>query len=463
LTSQLANCFKFYIIAYENMSRLNLLQKAERIYGAALAEVEPKNLIKKNVSVRNDKLRVEDRIFDLSSFKGIFLVSIGKAAPFMAEGLCGILGKRLKEGIALFVPGAEQKLEKIICLPASHPLPDEKSVAAAKRILELATKAGPRDLIFFLISGGGSAQVCLPAEGVSLAEKRNVTEMLLKAGASINELNTVRKHLSRIKGGRLAQAAFPATVINLIVSDVVGNDLENIASGLTCWDSSTYAEAFRVLKKYGLWDLAPGSVRKVISKGMEGKISETIKRGAPVFRRVYHFIIGDNLLALNAAQKEARRLGFKTSILTSADRGEARDMARSYVSLLQNLPRPKKTQRPLCLLSSGELTVTVRGRGKGGRNQEFVLAALQEMKRCISGFSDWLVLSFGSDGIDGPTDAAGAWADRSILKKAKELGLDPQKYLDDNDSYNFFKKAGGLVITGPTHTNVMDIRIFLIS
>jgi glycerate 2-kinase len=445
------------------MGRLNFLQKAERIYGAALAEVEPENLIKKNVSVRDNKLRVQGRIFDLSSFKDIFLVSIGKAAPFMAESLYEILGKRLREGIALFAPGAEKKLGKIICLPASHPLPDERSAAAAKRILELAMKAGARDLVFFLISGGGSAQVCLPAEGVSLVEKRNVTEMLLKAGASIDELNTVRKHLSRIKGGRLAQAAFPATVINLIVSDVVGNDLENIASGPTCWDSSTYTDAFRVLKKYSLWDLAPGSVRDTISKGRKGKISETIKREAPVFRRVYHFIIGDNLLALHAAQKEARRLGFKTSILSSADRGEARDMARNYVSVLQNLPRPKKTQRPLCLLSGGELTVTVRGAGKGGRNQEFVLAVLQEMKRHLPGFSEWLVLSFGSDGTDGPTDAAGAWADPSILKKAKELGLDPQKYLDDNDSYNFFKKAGGLIITGPTRTNVMDIRIFLIS
>ncbi len=452
------------------MSRLNFLQKAERIYGAALAEVEPENLIKKNVSVRNDKLKIQDRIFDLSSYKDIFLVSIGKAAPFMAEGLYGILGKRLKEGIALFVPGAkkklnqmEKKLNQIICLPASHPLPDERSLAAAKRILELAMKAGARDLIFFLISGGGSAQVCLPAEGVSLIEKRNVTEMLLKAGASISELNIVRKHLSRIKGGRLAQAAFPATVINLIVSDVVGNDLENIASGLTCWDSSTYADAFFVLKRYGLWDDVPGSIREVVKKGMEGKASETIKREAPAFKRVHHFIIGDNLLALRSAQKEARRLGFKALILTSADRGEARDAARNYVSLLQNLPRPKKTQRPLCLLSGGELTVTVRGRGKGGRNQEFVLAALREMKRCLPGFSNWLVLSFGSDGIDGPTDAAGAWADPSILKKAEELGLDPQKYLEDNDSYNFFKKAGGLIITGPTHTNVMDIRIFLIS
>lgn len=445
------------------MIRLNFLQKAEKIYRAALAEVEPESLIKKNVSMRNDKLRVQDRIFDLSSFKNIFLVSIGKASPFMAEGLCGILSKRLKEGIALFAPGEEKKIDKISCLPASHPFPDKRSLAAAKRVLELAMKAGERDLIFFLISGGGSAQICLPAEGVSIEEKRQATAVLMKAGASISELNTVRKHLSRIKGGRLAQAAFPATVINLIVSDVVGNDLENIASGPTCWDSSTYADAFFVLKKYGLWDDVPGSIREAIKKGMEGKASETVKREAPVFKRVHHFIIGDSLLALQAAKNEAQRLGFKTLILTSADKGEARDVARNYISLVQNLARLKKTQQPLCLLSGGELTVTVRGRGKGGRNQEFVLAALQEMKNCLPGFSNLLVLSFGSDGIDGPTDAAGAWADQSILMKAEELGLDAQKYLSDNDSYNFFKKAGGLIITGPTRTNVMDIRIFLIS
>jgi len=444
------------------MSRANLFQKAERIYRAALAEVEPENLIQKSVSIKNEKLRVQDRVFDLSSYKNIFLVSIGKAAPFMAESLSRILSKRLKKGIALCLPQTKKKLERITCLPASHPLPDEKSLAAAERILELATQAGERDLLFFLISGGGSAQICLPLEGVSLGEKRQVTEMLLKAGANINELNTVRKHLSRIKGGRLAQAAFPATVINLIVSDVINNDLESIASGPTCWDSSTYTEAFRVLKKYGLWPRTPGPIRRVISRGMEGKIGETVKRGAPVFRRVHHFIIGDNLLALKAAEREARRLGFETSILTSADQGEARDVAQNYVSLIHNLSRSKKSLKPLCLLSGGELTVAVKGRGKGGRNQEFVLAALQEMKRRPLGVSSWLILSLGSDGVDGPTDAAGAWAEPSILKKAEELGLHPEEYLDDNDSYNFFRMAGGLIFTGPTRTNVMDFRIFLI-
>jgi len=444
------------------MAGLNLLQKAERIYKAALAEVEPENLIRKNISIRNDELKVQSRTFDLALFNNIFLVSIGKAAPFMAESLSRILGKRLKEGIALFLPQTKKKLKNIISLPASHPLPDERSAAAAERILELVMKVKKRDLLFFLISGGGSAQICLPAEGVSLGEKRKITEMLLKAGASISELNTVRKHLSRIKGGRLAQAAFPATVVNLIISDVIDNDLENIASGPTCRDSSTYADALRILKKYSLWDNAPASIKKVIKNGMRGKVRETVKKGALALRDVHHFIIGDNLLALNAAKKEARKLGFKTSILTASDQGEARDVARNYVSLLPNLIQSRKTPQPLCLLSGGELTVTVRGRGKGGRNQEFVLAALQEMKRHLPGFSKWLMLSLGSDGIDGPTDAAGAWAGPSILKKAGDLGLDLQKYLDDNDSYNFFKKAEGLVITGPTRTNVMDIRIFLI-
>jgi len=442
---------------------MNLLKKAEKIYKAGLAEVDPENLIRKNVSIRKNKLTIHDKNFELTSFKNIFLVSIGKAAPFMAESLSRILGRRLKEGIALCLPEKKLTLGKIKCLPASHPLPDDKSVAAAERILELAGRAREKDLLFVLISGGGSSQVCLPAEGLSLEEKRLITAMLLKAGASIVELNTVRKHLSRIKGGRLAQAAFPATVINLIISDVIDNDLENIASGPSCWDSSTYADSFRVLNKYGLWDKSPGSAREIIEKGMRGRTSETLKREDPVFKQVYNFIIGDNLQALGEAKREAEALGFKALILTSSDRGEAREAARNYVSLLLNFARSKKPALfPSCLLAGGELTVTVRGKGEGGRNQEFVLAALREMKNRSEGISNWLILSLGSDGIDGQTDAAGAWAGPSTLRRTEHLGLDPQKYLDDNDSYNFFKQAGGLIITGPTKTNVMDLRFFLL-
>jgi glycerate 2-kinase len=438
-----------------------LFRKAEKIYKAALSEVNPGNLIKKSVSVQEDKLIIQDRKFDLEKFANIFLVAIGKAAPFMAEGLQDVLGDRIKEGISLYLPQNKIALKNISSLPASHPLPDERSLQAAQSILSLAEKLGEKDLLFVLISGGGSAQISLPAEGVSVEEKRLITDRLLKAGAEITELNTVRKHLSRIKGGRLAQEAFPATVISLVISDVRGNDLENIASGPTHWDSSTYGDAFQVLKKYKLWDGAPVSIKTVIERGIQNKIQETAKREAPVFKQVHNIIIGDNLEALRAAQGEARKLGFRSLILTSSDQGEARDAARNYVSLFMNLLRSEKTtSQPLCFLAGGELTVTVKGKGTGGRNQEFVLAALIEMKKSYHEERKWLILSIGTDGIDGPTDAAGAWITPSVLKIAEESSLDPKEYLDDNDSYNFFKRAERLIYTGPTHTNVMDLRLF---
>jgi len=445
-----------------NITPSELLRKAEKIYKAGLAEVEPENLVKKNVSTRGEKLIIQDKIFDLASFNSIYLVSFGKASIFMAKTLMELLGDRIKEGIAVCLPQKEIRLKNIICLSASHPLPDKRSVTAAQDILSLARKAGEKDLLLVLVSGGGSAQICLPHTGISLDEKRFVTEKLLKAGASITELNTVRKHLSRIKGGHLAQEAYPATMINLIISDVRRNDLESIASGPTHWDSSTYEDAVQVLEKYKLWNSAPSSIQEVLKKGIQGKIVETLKKDNQVFRNVFSFIIGDNRAALRTAKKEAQRLGFKTFILTSSDQGEARDIARHYISLLLNILQSGKIiSQPLCLLAGGELTVTVKGKGKGGRNQEFILAALIEMEGHFKEYEGWLILSLGSDGIDGPTDAAGAWANESSFEQARKLSLDPSEFLERNDSYNFFKKGGGLIITGPTHTNVMDLRLFL--
>jgi len=450
-------------MASKEITDSELLRKAEGIYKAALSEVDAESLIKKNVAVRDEKLIIQEKSFDLRRFDNIFLVAIGKAAPFMVKGLRDVLGDRIKEGIALYLPQNKIILENITSLPASHPLPDERSLQAAQRILSLAQRLSKKDLLFVLISGGGSAQISFPADGVSLEEKRLITDRLLKAGADITELNTVRKHLSRIKGGRLAQEASPATIISLVISDVRGNDLENIASGPTHWDSSMYEDAFQVLKKYNLWDSAPASIKAVIDDGILNRIQETVKREAPIFKQIHNFIIGDNLGALRSAQREAEKLGFRGLILTSSDHGEARDAAKYYVSLFLNLLQSEEAAaRPLCLLAGGELTVTVKGNGEGGRNQEFVLAALIEMKKSLQEERKWLILSLGTDGIDGPTDAAGAWITPSILKIIQELSLDPIEYLDNNDSYNFFKKADRLILTGPTHTNVMDLRLFLI-
>ena len=441
------------------------------IFWAALREVAADRLVRRSVRRQGAKLIIQGQVFDLNSYEHVYLIAIGKAAPFMADSLAKILGSRLTEGIAVCGPGQRISAERIVCLPAAHPLPDERSVRAASRIVSLAQKAGVKDIVFVLISGGASAQVCLPRRPASLGAKRWVTDGLLRAGADIVELNTVRKHLSEVKGGRLAEAAHPATVVNLVVSDVIRNDLESIASGPTHWDSTTFADALRVLKKYGLWTKAPASVRKVIEAGLSGRIPETLKNGDPVFAKVSTFVIGDNGTALMAAAAKAKALGFRPGILSENDTGEARDAARKYVSAAAKIVRLGKNKKePLCLLAGGELTVTVKGKGKGGRNTEFVLASLLEfMKRpffrptkALPHAPDFLVTSLGTDGRDGPTEAAGAWADATTALRAIKLGLSACDYLERNDSSTFFKKAGGLIITGPTRTNVMDLRLILL-
>ena len=451
--------------------RRNLPDAARKIFGAALREVAADRLVRRSVRRQGPKLSIRGRVFDLNSYERVFLIAIGKAAPFMAESLARILGSRLTEGIAVCIRGQKASAPNITCLPAAHPLPDERSVRAAQRIVSLATKVGPKDLVFVLISGGASAQVCLPRLPVTLAAKRWVTDALLRAGADIVELNTVRKHLSEVKGGRLAAAAYPAAVVNLVVSDVLGNDLESIASGPTHWDSTTFADARRILKKCSLWAEAPASVRTVIEAGLSGRISETLKKGNPIFSKVTTFVIGDNGTALMAAAARAKALGFQPVILSAGDSGEAREAARKYVLAADEIVRSGKNIRaPFCLLAGGELTVTVKGKGRGGRNTEFVLASLLEfMKRpsflptkADPHVPDFLVASLGTDGRDGPTDAAGAWANAATSLRAAKLGLSAREYLERNDSFNFFKKAGGLIVTGPTRTNVMDLRLILL-
>ena len=446
----------------------SLLEKAEKIWRAALAEVAPENLIRKSVLRKADTLFVQEKRYELSAYENIYLIAFGKAAPAMAESLMGILGKRVQAGIVVALPGQKISLPGINVLEAPHPLPDERSLDAGREILALARTAGKKDLVVILLSGGGSAQVCLPLAGISFEDKRHITQELMLRGAGITELNIVRKHLSAIKGGRLADAAFPAEIVNLVISDVIGDDLEAVASGPAHWDSSTFGDALGVLQKYNLWDNAPRSIRDIISEGRNGKLPDTLKKSDRVFGKVSSFIIGNNAMALGAARLKAERLGFKTIILTSTDRGEARLAAKIYVSFLVSLAvSRKKSERPLCFLSGGELTVHVKGSGKGGRNQEFVLAVLSEIERHTESGPlpgrDWLVASLGTDGIDGNTEAAGAWATPVTTQKSRDLGLNIQDYLDGNDSYNFFQKAGGLIIIGPTGTNVMDLRIFLMN
>ncbi|MBP1723981.1 MAG: Hydroxypyruvate reductase, partial [Deltaproteobacteria bacterium] len=370
-----------------------------------------------------------------------------------------VLGTRITKGLINVKYGHAQKLKRIRVQEAGHPLPDEKGLEGAKEMVEMLSHSTVKDLVIFLISGGGSALLPLPVEGVTLAEKQAATNQLLSCGANIQEINTLRKHLSRIKGGGLARLVYPATLVSLILSDVIGDPLDAIASGPTVPDPTTYEDCARILNKYELWEKIPSSVAGHIREGMEGKKEETLKEGDPAFSNVYNLVVGNNLLAMKAAKKAAQALGYRTLLLSSLVEGETREIAKAHAAiakevLLSGNPIPP----PACILSGGETTVTLKGKGKGGRNQEFALAAALE----IAGWEEILMMSAGTDGTDGPTDAAGAFADGRTVIRAKTMGLDPWSFLKENDSYSFFQGIGDLLITGPTGTNVMDLRIMLV-
>lgn len=461
------------------MSR-SLLRDAENIYRAALASVDPARLVKNHVSRTGSRISTGGETYDLDDYANVFMAAFGKSAFPMARSLANILGGRLTKGIVIS-PGADHfPSAGITFLRASHPSPDAGSVQGGKKVMALAKAAGGKDLIFMLVSGGGSSLLALPAKGIPLKDKRAVGDRLIKAGADIRELNTVRKHISGIKGGWLAKAAYPASIVSLVISDVIGDDLGTIASGPAHWDPTTFEDARRVLKKHGIWETCPPAVARHIEKGVQGEAPETPKENEPWFPNVRTSIIGDNETALESAEKAARRMGFQTIRPASADSGEARVAARKYIREFRRLlADPAIGDTPVCMLAGGELTVRVRGRGKGGRNTEFVLATLNEIQRrenvpyfgspatgpagirTTAVLNDWLILSMGTDGIDGPTDAAGAWAGPDTICRARDAGLNSRRFLLTNDSYNFFKNAGGLIMTGPTGTNVMDIRVFL--
>ena len=440
---------------------MGTFEKAMDITWAGLAAVEGGRLVRESLVRSGRDLTIRGKRFDLGRFERVFLIAAGKAAGPMAAGFMAVLGDKVDEGIVTCRPGENPAADRLTAVPAAHPLPDAESVRAGREAARLAGKAGENDAVFLLVSGGASATLCLPAPGVRLEDKRFVTERLLKAGADIRELNAVRKHLSLVKGGLLARAAWPATVISLVISDVIGNDLEVIASGPAHRDSSTFRDAEGVLRKFGLWEAVPAPVRDRLSAGGRGEAEETLKEGDRALARISTFVIGDIGTALRAAQAKARELGFDALILTDSDSGEAGTAAKNYAAFLEGLFCSRKAPGiPLCFLAGGEVTVTVKGKGLGGRNTEFVLAALVAMPRSARG---WLILSLGTDGRDGPTDAAGAWADPSLWSAARAERLDPRTFLADNDSYSFFKRTGRLIVTGPTATNVMDLRVFIMN
>ena len=337
-------------------------------------------------------------------------------------------------------------------------MPDESGLRATEEIINLLKGADENTLLICLISGGGSSLLVSPYNGITLDGKKKITELLLKAGVNIYELNNVRKHISKVKGGRLAEIAHPAKVVSLILSDVVGDNLDVIASGPTSSDSTTYTDALKVLKKYRLMEQIPLNVIDLLNRGRDGLIPETPKEGDPIFEQVENIIIGSNKKALEGAKIKAEFLGFNTEIISSEITGEAKEAGKWLAQKAIEVQRGEHYRKPVCFISGGETTVTVRGAGKGGRNMELALSFAME----VEGFDGITFLSAGTDGTDGPTDAAGAIIDGQTVARAKAIGLDPGTYLENNDSYNFFKQINELFITGPTGTNVMDIQIMVI-
>jgi glycerate-2-kinase len=376
----------------------------------------------------------------------------------MAEALEQVLDKRIKNGLVNVPRGSKHKTDVIKLHEASHPIPDEAGVEGTRHMLEMAEQAKEDGLIICLISGGGSSLMPLPRGKISIADKKEITNALLKCGATINEINTVRKHISGFKGGWLAKKAYPATILNLILSDVVGDPLDFIASGPTVPDSTTFNDAIKVLEKYRLWSKAPVAIRKVLSDGDKGVIPETPKADDKAFKKVFNVVVGNNRLASLTAQEYLKSKGLNTLLLTATLEGEAKHVGVMLASIAREIstsanPIPK----PAGIIAGGETTVIVTGKGLGGRNQEIALAAAQK----LNGMNGIVVASLSTDGIDGPTDAAGAIVDGKTLVRATKIGLTPEKYLAENDSYHFFSKLGDLIFTGPTGTNVNDVSVIV--
>jgi glycerate 2-kinase len=438
---------------------LDKRQDAIEIFQAGLGAVAPGEAIKRFCSLDGETLEVDGRSYDLVRFRKIYILGVGKAGASMAKAIEEILGERISAGIITVKYGHLEDLKKIKIYEAGHPVPDQNGYMGAKAIYQLASSADEETLVICLISGGGSALMPLPVDGVTLEDKQETTKVLLACGADIHEINAVRKHLSVIKGGGLARAVYPATLVTLILSDVVGDDLDSIASGPCVPDSRTFSDCKAIFRKYSIESEIPPTVLRHIESGISGIVPETPKVGQDFFKNTQNVIVARNFDALLEAKEKAHELGYTTLLLSSMIEGETGDVAMNHMAIgaeieLHGYP----VKKPACLLSGGETTVTIKGAGKGGRNQEFVLAAALRM----DGMKNAVVLSAGTDGSDGPTDAAGAFADNTTLERAALRGLDPQEHLRNNDSYNFFDKLGDLYKTGPTNTNVMDLRILLV-
>lgn len=432
---------------------------ARIIFEASLAAADPILLVRRSLQLDGAILQAGKRLYDLARYSNLYVVGAGKAAAKMARAVEALLGERIAGGIVIVKHGHSIPLKKLKIVEAGHPIPDPAGIKATEAIIRLLRRTQKNDLILCLVSGGASALLSCPVVGLSLQDKQRTTQALLNCGARIQEVNAIRKHISGIKGGRLAELAYPSTVLSLILSDVIDDSMDNIGSGPTAPDSSTFADCLSIIDRYGVGDMIPLAVTTFLKKGAAGEIADTPKADNPIFQQVQNLLIGNNQLALVAAKEKAQALGYNTLILSSSVEGEARRVAIDHVvSARDVLSSSSPVRPPACIISGGETTVTIRGAGLGGRNQEFALAAALE----IDGLNGIVVLSGGTDGTDGPTDAAGGIVDGTTVQRARDQGLNARSYLERNDSYPLLKAVGDLLITGPTLTNVMDLRLILI-
>jgi glycerate 2-kinase len=435
---------------------------ATNIWRAALRAVDPAAAIRKIVQRKGSCLQVGRNPFEISGLRNLWILGAGKAAASMGKAMESILGRSLTGGVVVTKNGHGLPLKKVEVIEAAHPLPDATSLAAANRMIHLIkSRIEPDDFALCLLSGGASSLLVSPAQGIALEDKLICTKILQNSGVSIYELNAVRKHLSDIKGGGLARLLAPVRTMTLILSDVVGDDLGTIASGPMSPDPTTYGDCVAVLRKYRLWDRMPASVKQRLELGAAGHIPETPKKGDPIFQNTETLIVANNARACTAAAQAAKRLGYHVLVLTSQLEGDNGEAARLHMSLANEIVfQGRPLRRPACIISGGETTVKVTGQGKGGRNQEFVLNCVRPLASLPA---PCLVASLGTDGTDGPTDAAGAIAENTTLIRSMKFGAQFLEYsIINNYSHNFFKRLGDLIVTGPTRTNVMDLHIILV-
>jgi len=439
-----------------------LRMDAARIWNAALRAADPEPAIRKIMKRRGNLLEIGRSRYTLDKIRKIWVLGAGKAVAPMGRAVEAILGRFLAGGILVTKYGHNLPLKKLTVLEAGHPLPDQNRVdAAARRLTLVDSEIKPGDLVLCLLSGGASSLLVAPAEGISLEDKVECTRLLLNGGADIYELNAVRKHLSRLKGGGLARRLHPTPVVALVLSDVVGDDLGTIASGPLAPDTSTFGDCLELLRRYQVADRVPAAVKQRLELGAAGRIKDTPKPQDPIFQNIISHFVANSGRACSAAAQAAKKLGYRTMILTSRLEGDTTEAARFHMSIAGEIvSQNRPLRRPACIISGGETTVKVRGNGKGGRNQEFALQCVKPLARLAA---PCVVASLGTDGTDGPTDAAGALADNTSLTRSLKYGAQFLKEaVINNDSYHFFKRLDDLIVTGPTRTNVMDLHLVLI-